>query len=551
MEETHTEQLVVQQHSGGPDSEQTTPLSIHERHQLCADAVMTLMTKFADNEFALDRIQRICVEMLPHTIDSYVSQQNDRESRQIKLQERSDAFISSFLDSTPEYYYFQNNTFVSYDGEHYSLTNEDHIANRIVMSLSNDPELACRKHKLKTTIIKKIRERGTGNAVPSSHTIQSVLHPLYPSVFETRNETKYFLTILGDVLTKKHSDVAVTYFVHHRAKEFIDYIISGLVFLKASSATVLANMFKYRFQNHSYSTSRVIRIQGEGDSLYYPNLNILDLFFVSQYYSNRYDSADSLLQQPSFSNVARHALVLANLGTEKKVVEWFTGEAFEASATEDIDAKTVQYMWKRFCHKMKIPNVVQNASLIPVITSLEPFRSAYDADTKTFKGFTGNRQYNPSIGLFLEFWSDAITVVADVNTPSSTGQEQSIGDDEFSQLEIDEVATMFNSWVRKRGHPGARNGFALLDEDEILGCIKHFCPSVIIEDEKFINGITCSLWDKQKDVFTYIESQVQLAPDATPRTADSLYRSYCNRKLRTSLCVASKGYFERACNHLM
>ncbi len=534
---------------GAQVPEQSSANSFEERTNTCVNALKELLDKYRGNDVALDRIRRLCVEVLPQSIDEYVHQQEYREVRLTKMREERETFINSFLESYPEYYYFQNTTFVSYDGERYSLVSEDNIANRIVMSLSNDQYLACRKHKIKSTILKRIRERGTCHAVPSSHTIQSVLHPLYPSVFETRSETKYFLTILGDVLTKKHNDTV--YFVHHRAKEFIDYIISGLTYLKASSATALSNLFKYRFQNHSFSTSRVIRIQGEGDSLYYPNLNILDVFFVAQHYSNRYESADNLLLQPSFINVARHALTLLNLGTEERVVEWFAKEAFthisdtaehsehtEGEAqTAHIDIKTVQYMWKRFCQKMRIPNVVQSASLIPKLISLEPYKSAYDDEEKVFKGYIGNKQYNPSVGLFLEFWNDNITVTAS-------------SENDFNQLEIDEIAIMFNSWVRKRGSTAHRNGLSVIDEDEMLSCIKHFYPSVTIEDDKYVNGVTCSLWDKQKDVFNFIESQTELAPENTTRTVDSIYRGYCNRKLRTNLCVASKGYFERAFNHL-
>lgn len=561
-------------------SSTNTILSLDERTQLCMLSITSIMDKYKHNNFALDRLQRLCVEILPQSVDNYVSQQTDREVRLSKLRESSDSFINTFLESSPEYYYFQNNTFVSYDGEKYTLSSEDQIANRIVMSLSNDNELACRKHKIKTSVIKKIRERGTGHAVPSSYTIQSVLQPLYPSVFETRNETKYFLTIIGDVLTKKHSDLV--YFVHHRAKEFIDYVISGLTFLKSSSATALSNLFKYKFQNHDFQTSRVLRIQGDGDSLYYPNINILDLFFVAQYYSNRYESADNLLQQASFSNVARHALILSNLKTEKAVVSWFANEALiqinqnpnhcetktetetstnvvnektntiipsSTTNTENhhtpnfIDAKTIQYMWKRFCQKMKIPNVVQSTSLIPTLTSIETFTESYDPQLKQLNGYVGNRLYNPSVGLFLEFWDDTIThhnssIVNDIEA-------------EFRQLEIDEIATMFNSWIRKRGHPNTRNGFTMLDEDEIMSCIKHFYPYVSVEDDKFVNDVTCSLWDKQKDVFDFIESQTGLTSDhSTPRTSDSIYRKYCNRTLRTKLCVASKGYFERAYNHI-
>lgn len=547
--------------------------SSKSRVETCIECIVSLLEKYSDNDIALERIQKLCVDIIPHSIEAYVSQQETRESRLTKLREKSEWFMRAFLDSAPEYYYFQNNTFVSYDGENYSIISEDQISNRIVKSLSDDTDLACRKHKIKSAIIKRIREKGTSQAVPSSSTIQRVLHPLYPSIFETRNETKYFLTILGDVLTRKHCDL--TYFVHHRAKEFIDYIISGLTFLKASSATALANLFKYKFQNHAYATSRVIRIQGEGDSLYYPNIDVIDLFFVAQYYSNRYENADNLLRQPSFTNVARHAMILVNLGTEEQAIRWFASEALvhvqphahtdapegesqHNPSSEHIDTKTVQYMWKRFCQKMKIPIVVQIASVIPTLLSIEPYKSSYVEEQKVFKGFVGNRQYNPSVGLFLKFWDDTMKVTSTPGPPHSstpvgdagTGTDADNEYGDFEQLEIDEVATLFNSWVRKRGQPTPRTGVTILDEDEILSCIKHFFPSVTVQEAKYINGVTCSLWNKKSEVSDYIETSLELTGDTAPPTSESLYRAYCNQTLRTGLCVASKGYFERVYDNL-
>ena len=104
-----------------------------------------------------------------------------------------------------------------------------------------------------------------------------------------------------------------------------------------------------------------------------------------------------------------------------------------------------------------------------------------------FKGYIGNKQYNPSVGLFLEFWNDNITVTAS-------------SENDFNQLEIDEIAIMFNSWVRKRGSTAHRNGLSVIDEDEMLSCIKHFYPSVTIEDDKYVNKVTCSFGTSRRCV---------------------------------------------------
>lgn len=540
----------------------------------CIQHITAQLDKYKNNEFALNKLHRYCSEIIPNSIETSVKNNTTREEKMNKLRDKSETFITTFLDSYPQYYYFQNSTFVTYDGEKYSISNEDNISNRLVMLLSMDVELASRKHKLKTTVIKRIRDRGTNIAVPSSNTIQNILKPLYPSVFETRNETKYFLTVIGDVINKKTGDL--TYFVHYRAKEFIDFIISGLTFLRPNLATSLSNVFKYKFQNHNFTNSRIIRIQGtSGLSLYYPNINIIDLYFVAQYYSNRFGSAEALLQLLNFSNISNHSMILAKYGNETKIVEWFINETLIPSSNpvvstnetnqtnhtnntneEGIDTKTIQYMWKRFCQTKKIPNVIQNSALIPIILTFDKLSQSFDKDKKIFKGYIGNQLYNPSINLFMEFWNDTITFIPSTNTISETSHTN-IFDDDFKQLEIDELSTLFNSWLRKRTNHNSRyaintvNNSQILEEEEIISFIKHFYPDIDIEDDKYVNGITCSLWDKQKEVFEFIETNNddELNEVSTPKTVDTLYRNYCQKMLRTKLCIASKGYFEKAYNH--
>lgn len=592
----------------------------------CLSSITTLLETYKQNDFALRKIHRFCTELLANSVTISIQQNNEREEKMNMVREKSETFITNFLDSYPQYYYFQNNTFVNYDGETFSLSSEDQISNRVVMMLSMDADLSCRKHKIKSTVIKRIRDRGTNFAVPSSQTIQSILKPLYPSIFETRNETKYFLTIIGDILNKKsltntvgldtdvnthsqssHTNSALVYFAHHRIKAFIDFLVSGLTFLRPQSASTLSNTFKYKFQNHSFANARVIRIQGCGNSLYYPNLNVIDFFFVAQYYSNRYGSSEELLQQMSFANVAKHALILNRLENENNVVEWFTKETMLPNITlsneiansgnntiqdnsnnivsniqsqifsASVDTKTLKFMWKRFCQKNKIPNVIQSNTLIDTILKIEKFAQVFDKHSKKFVGYTANCLYNPAVGLFMEFWEDTITVT-NSNSNSNNSNHPDIGNDNdndtneyetdaalheydnnhntFIQLEIDELSTLFNSWIRKKGYTQTQTSH-ILEEEEIITYIKHFHPEIEIIDDKFINGICCSLWDKYKNVNNFIENALcqtllnePVATDTsagihTTKTSDNLYRTYCQTRLRTDICIASKGYFEK------
>ena len=511
----------------------------------CLTSLTMLIDNYKDNEFALLKIQKYCTSIIKTSVEHSLQNESNRNERICNIREKSETFINSFLDSYPQYFYFQNNTVVSYDGEKYELSSEDQISNRVIMVLSMDPVLSIRKHKLRATIIKRLKDRGTIMAVPSSHTIQNVLRPLYPSIFETRNETKYFLTIIGDVLMKKPCDYV--YFIHHRAKEFIDYLNSGLTFLKASSGTSLSNIFKYKFQNHSLENSRCLRVQGSGDSLYYPNMNIIDVFFVAQYYSTRYGCAENMLTQ--LSSHGSHELtkmvkILGSIGSEQGLINWFIDEAFIRTENENdiLSTKTVQFMWKRFCNKKKIPNAVQNNNVIPLVLNHQSilYYSSFDNERNLFVGYTGNHKFNPSVDIFIRFWEETITC----STPDENNYE-------FKQLEIDELNTLFTSWERKHITRNHRNSIPNLDEDAIMSCITHFYPNVEIEDEKYLNGITCSLWDKQKEVFEFIETYLEMNQENISSPIETIYRAYREQMLRTNLSIANKGYFERIYNHFV
>ena len=54
--------------------------------------------------------------------------------------------------------------------------------------------------------MKRIKDNNLLKSVPESTTIQGVLDALYPCLFESKTEAKYFLCILGDALLKKNTN---------------------------------------------------------------------------------------------------------------------------------------------------------------------------------------------------------------------------------------------------------------------------------------------------------------------------------------------------------
>ena len=61
------------------------------------------------------------------------------------------------------------------------------------------------KFKIKTNIIKIIKESCLFSTIPESETIQYILNNIYPNIFKTKNHIKHFLTIVGDNILGKQS----------------------------------------------------------------------------------------------------------------------------------------------------------------------------------------------------------------------------------------------------------------------------------------------------------------------------------------------------------
>ena len=70
-------------------------------------------------------------------------------------------------------------------------------------NLNDDKNITPWKFKTKISIMKDIKDKLLFNAIPESETMQYVINNLYPSVFNSKDEVKYFLIIIGDYILKK------------------------------------------------------------------------------------------------------------------------------------------------------------------------------------------------------------------------------------------------------------------------------------------------------------------------------------------------------------
>lgn len=517
----------------------------------CLSQIEKLFTKYKSDSYAIDRIVKYCTETMPNAIETNVLQHSQREERKTELKESSNTFIENFLNSEISYIYFSSsNIYATYDGIDFKIIGEDDISAKVILELSTNPTLCVWKHKIKARILKRIKESELTEIVPSSITVQKVLSLIWPSVFATRDEAKYFLTIVGDAICKKEAIKNVmtnVYFVPNRARRFIEQIAHGIIFFKGVNASSISHSFRYKYQPTPYSLCRVLNIQGNGDILICPQIDPLEVYFVSQYYSLRYGSADNFLSRASIKSSVQHAKIVAELESPQNAIIWFANEALvldatgnenqESSSSSTLDAKAIHFIWKRFCQKNRIPLIISLNQIVPLLMTLPEFSNRFDETKGLFVSVSGANEYLPSVALFNEFWTTMIK-------ENHSLDEDSI-EYELEQLEIDEIVTLIGSWLRKNGK--IKTTHAPLEDEEVLACVKHFAPHLRIEEDKYIFGISCLLWNKQEDIKNFLNRQLMLN-DNSHNNYSNLYRSYCKEKLRTAICLASKSYFDKVCN---
>ena len=162
-----------------------------------------LIAKHQNNEYVYGRLLHYIETLLPAALDNATEINKQREERRSQLSANRDEFTARFLSKNNYFYSPQTELFLHYDGRHFVVRSEDDIQHQILTTISSEKCLREWKHKVNKNIIKRIKERSPLNAIPESMTIQAVIHSLCPAIFPTRNQVKYFLTIVGECIAHK------------------------------------------------------------------------------------------------------------------------------------------------------------------------------------------------------------------------------------------------------------------------------------------------------------------------------------------------------------
>jgi hypothetical protein len=516
----------------------------------CTQTVEQLFEKYKDNEYMLQRLVNHVTAYLPNTLESELVNYEKRVNRQTFLSYEQQTFIQVFLSKYQYFYLPNNNCFYEYNGKKYIIVKEDDIIHKLLSSISKDRVLLQWKYKTKINIIKQIKDRHLFQSIPDTDTIQSILGMLTPLVFTTKNQAKYFLTIIGDNILKKNLNHI--FLVTNKMKRVLDELNNIACASIGNTSTTHNFMTKYH-ENHLYENCRLIKMNDKLSGDVWKDIirtNGLDLLCVAAHYSNRYTDSDKFIDNNSDEELKGYAYYLKNT-TQEEIVSKFcskyiieSDETTPPGLTSDlkIEWKNLHFIWKHFLSEMFLPNMMFSNTLK---SSLKE-KYAFDETTDSFINVTS--RYLPIHSDFIKFWTATMNVNNECVTIATNMQPHATVHDMFdNELELDEICSLFKFWTKTCGEQLMTTGN--ISEENVLRILKHFFPDIEIIEDKYVLNVSCLLWDKSKDIFNsfeFIKEQVKAKNNLALISFDDAYNYYykhCSANSRKF--IVSKRYFEK------
>ena len=495
------------------------------------NTIEILYEKYKNDEFILNKLVQYIECDLSGILINTKNLQISRKNRKLFLTEGHNKFVKDFVNHNKYFYCSTTEIFFKYDKQNYNIIKEDNIIHDILSTISErdndfklknfEEQLLPWKFKIKISIIKQIREKSLFTSIPDSCTIQCVINLFYETVFPSKYAIKHFLTILGDNILKKQ--ISNIYIISSSAKTLL-YLLENYGGNYFGHIPIL-NSFRYKYHDHGYKDCRLINIKnikhiGEMcDKIYEPfQNNIINIFVVACYYSNRYENADEYLNKCSDITFTNHVLFLKNNEPEE-IVNKFINSKIQELNESVISQKNMLYLWKCYLEENNIPNIIFISNLKNILKQ----KLNYNESNDKYIGYTSLGL--PIVSNFIKFWDENMKE----------------NDSEY-YLELEEICILFKLWFSLKPQ-------LEIKESIIINLIRNFYPDIIIDDNKFIYGINCNLWNKNNDIIHYINYYKEKNKSKDISKDISIYELYIDYS--TKYCkknkipiIIGKQYFE-------
>jgi len=493
---------------------------------------------------------------LPTVLDAEQKKYDERVTRINELTVEHDNFHKVFLSKHQYYYMPYNNLYYEYDGKTYQIIKDDEIHHRLLSTITDEGKLISWKHKTKQNMIRTIKERSLLKSVPETYTIQNVLGFLN-TIFDTKSEAKYFLTVIGDCILKKAG--SLLFFVNPCTKKLVSFIDS--IAYVTTGNSIINNFISKYHETHIMTSYRLIKTNNSISSEIIKDvLNKIGIDFlcVAAHYSDRYGSSDDYLN--TTSDVESGYTLYFTKNTIDQIVDEFLNKCIESTNTPLSEAvvpeykltwKNMHYIWKNYLSSINVPNMIYSSNLKTSIKTRLQFTE--EGNDICFVNVTS--KFLPAVSNFLSFWDKHISIT-NTNTNTDTNANTNEFDDEY---EIDEIVTMYKQYIQIKNATISNN---ISDEDVIKIISHYFSPYVEVIERKYVTNIKCNLWFKTDDIIQMLDnykennkksnSDSEYEPSSNDLISfDDLYKSYrtfCKAKViveKTVCLIVSKQFFEK------
>lgn len=508
----------------------TLPPPPHPMTELnrCNELFKTICGTYADNDFMLNKISRYLLNELSPKLRAENCDHESNPARESWFAKHAAHIKNSVITQQQFFYIGGAKQFVKYDGVDYRSTTFDCILTEvrdcIVRDIANSVSapttgLTEWKQNVGYEVLEEIQNVPLHETIPDSSTIQSVITSIYPSIFETRDEAKYFLTILGDSLMGKFPKMV--YLTSPSVKPFIATLqrdISLVMGIQNSLSGI-----KYKYHDHVYAECRVMNVSAHAEVSHAPSP--LNMFAVALHYSVRHNSGDEFATRYLCCDTTDRIFCLRD-NTQQDIVSKFENDSIQRAdptSGSHITQKEMLFLWKNFLEMNKLPNVMFASTFLDIIgggTANQGTNTDMDFPNKISK-------FLPGVSSFNSFWDECI-----------------VNGDSADEMEMDEITFLYRTFLST-----TTKRPITLDANGIGRIMRHFHPNVSITQGKYVSGIRHKDWDKNKQVADVLDDIHDKLLDRTDQSHaipfNVLYKQYTGC-VNDGSKIVSKRFFESA-----
>ena len=351
-------------------------------------------------------------------------------------------------------------------------------------------------------------------SLPESKTIQEIIK-LLSILFDSKDEIKYFLTLLGDNILKKNKNLI--HYCNPLGKPFFDILLQYNKDYFNNS--FILNSIRFKNHGYDYKNIRILHINKQIKNYYglpiFIKGNFFNIISVACYYSNRYENSELFIKNEAQTTIKDKICYLENK-TPNNIVDNFIDIFIESTNSENdiVNKKDMNFLWNKYIHNKNLPNIISKNNLQKILEEKLDFNEHFRKIKSSFL---------IHIIFIKQFWNSTIQM----------------GDLIEDELEISEFITLFNCWCKNN----KKEVSDIKDELQVKEILEYYYPEINIIDEKYILNIKCNLWCKEDDINNYfLNIKTKLKEDIS---FVEFYKLYCKYSKKEKKIVVSKKYFEK------